>query len=113
MANSTLSDLMQREKDVMEENIAARRRESHFKDKDDNEREKKKIFISYRTRYYTTEDEPQKSRYGGKYNIVDVAERIKNIIMKSVMQQNGMIHSIILLEYCQMNLCQKIGDGHL
>ncbi|MFV9821487.1 hypothetical protein ACNYDH_24885 [Phocaeicola vulgatus] len=77
LANSTLSDLMQREKDVMEENIAARRRESHFKDKDDNEREKKKIFISYRTRYYTTEDEPQKSRYGGKYNIVDVAERIK------------------------------------
>lgn len=37
---------MQREKDVMEENIAARRRESHFKDKDDNEREKRRYSLA-------------------------------------------------------------------
>lgn len=46
LANSTLSDLMQREKDVMEENIAARRRESHFKDKDDNERRKRRYSLA-------------------------------------------------------------------
>lgn len=67
LGNISFSDLLQREKDVMEENFAAKKREFHSK---------KKIFISYRTKYYTTKEEPEKSRYKGRYNINDVTNKI-------------------------------------
>lgn len=60
LRKSSFAELLQQEKVVMEENLAAKKREDGSK---------KKIFISYRSRYYY-------SKYSGNFNIIDVANRI-------------------------------------
>jgi hypothetical protein len=67
LKNTSFLDLLQRENAVMKENLAAKKREGG---------NKKKIFISYRTKYYTDGNNPNASKYCGKFNIIDVANRV-------------------------------------
>ena len=80
--NLPVSELMKKEMEVMDENSRALAKEKAKLDS--KGKPKKKIFISYRTQYYPTQEPKEnvssmkdKSKYKNKYNIKDVAEKIK------------------------------------
>ncbi len=85
--NLPVSELMKKEMEVMDENSRALAKEKVKLDS--KGKPKKKIFISYRTQYYSTEESKEnattkkdESKYKNKYSIKDVAEKIQEYHIK-------------------------------